>query len=105
MRPMLFGYLHPPVALPGSELAALSWALTSFAETEGFTLAGIFVETAGSGDGAFTALLATMQRWDARAVAVPSLSHLARVRGLPPAEDRLDHIGALVLVVRVNREG
>jgi hypothetical protein len=96
LRPLLFGYLRASPGRAAADIAAFLPALAAYAETEGFTVGGVFVEPPGAGGAAFGALLATLRRYEGRAVAVPAPGHLpagicldreagARVVVVPPA--------------------
>jgi hypothetical protein len=107
MRPLLFGYLHPQPGTPREVLDALKRQLTTYAEREGFCLGEIFVERPEANSSAFNGLLAALKQHEARAVAVPTLYHLARFPGLQLAmKEHLEReTGARLLVMYPSPEG
>ncbi len=102
-RPLLFGYVRLHLLMTETELADTKERLHYFAHVEGFTLGTVFVEQAHTVPAGFEALIAAVKHYEARAVVVPSLQHLA-VLGTPPAlRDYVQSVtGVPVLVAETN---
>lgn len=81
-RPLLLGYFRAHLLMTVNEMAQARSLLSAFATTEGFALGTVFIEHADSAPAAFDALIEAVQRYEARAVAVPHLRHLS-VLGTP----------------------
>jgi len=82
-RPLLFGYLRVHLLAAGTTPGAISARFDAFANAEGYSLACVYVDQAHTAPAAFDALIQAVKQYDARAVAVPTLDHLA-VLGKPP---------------------
>ena len=98
-RPLLLGYARMHLLMSASELVRMKECLTAFAQAEGFALGTVFTEHAHTAPAGFHALIEAVKRYEARAVVVPSLRHLA-VLGSPPTLERYVErcTGARVLV-------
>lgn len=98
-RPIGVGYLREHVLMSAREVAQAKAAIVAFASAEGFTLQGIYVERLETAPAAFEALIEAANRFEAKAVLVPSLRHFA-VPGAPSSmKDRVERsTGAQVLV-------
>ncbi len=82
-RPLLFGYVRLHLLMTDSELAHTKARLHHFAQVEGFCLGTVFFEQVHTAPAGFEALIAAVKHYDACAVVVPDLRHLA-VLGAPP---------------------
>jgi hypothetical protein len=82
-RPVGLGYLRVHLLMTAAELELTRERLASFAQAEGYALAGVFVERVDTAPSAFHALVNAVKRHDDREVLVPSTRHLA-VLGVPP---------------------
>jgi len=83
-RPLLFGYLRVQLLAAGTTPGAISARFDEFARAEGYSLGCVYVDQAHTAPAGFDALIQAVKQYDARAVAVPTLDHLA-VLGQPPA--------------------
>jgi hypothetical protein len=83
----MFGYLRVRRLAPGVTRADIDAQFATFANLEGYALAGVFVDQAHYAPTALGALIDAVKQYDARAVAVPALSHL-EVLGAKPALDK-----------------
>jgi hypothetical protein len=103
VQPLLFGYVRLHLLKTETELSDTKADLHRFAVREGFTLGTVFVEQAHTVPAGFEALIAAVKHYEARAVVVPSLHHLA-VLGAPPAltEYVQSVTGVPVLVAEAN---
>ena len=77
IKPLLFGYLRARELAPGLTPDDIWPAFNAYADQEGYTLAGVYVESDCSAPTAFGDLLDAIRHHGARAVAVPTLDHLA----------------------------
>ncbi len=96
----MFGYLR--VQRLAADLApdAITDRFSAFAEEEGYALAGVFVEQAHTVPAGLDGLIEAVKRYDARAVAVPTLEHLAVLGPGPPLVDFVQRTtGAQVLAM------
>ncbi len=84
VRHLQFGYLRLHLLMTETELTDTKERLHYFAQCEGYSLGTVFVEQDHTVPAGFEALIAAVKHYDARAVVVPSLQHLA-VLGTPPA--------------------
>ena len=102
-RPLLLGYVRLHPLMTEIELADTKERFGYFAHVEGYTLGTVFTEQAHTAPAGFDALIEAIKYFDARAVVVPSLQHLA-VLGTPPAlKDYLQRItGVQVLEARAS---
>lgn len=79
-RPLVFGYVRAPLAVPQARSASASlWrtAIARFATREGFTLAQVFVEARGEPPWtSLTSLLEAARFTPVTAVVVPDITHL-----------------------------
>ncbi len=98
-RLLLLGYARVHLLMNAAELGWLKERLAAFAQAEGFALGTVFTEHAHTAPAGFHALIEAVKRYEARAIVVPSLRHLA-VLGSPPTLERYVErcTGARVLV-------
>ncbi len=82
-RPLLFGYVRAQLLAAVTTPGAISAQFDAFAHAEGYSLACVYVDQGHTAPAGFDALIQAIKRYDARAVAVPTLDHLA-VLGKPP---------------------
>ncbi len=73
----MFGYLRVARLAPNVTPDVIRAEFASYAETEGYALAGVFVDQNLCAPAALGALIDAVKKYDARAVAVPTLDHLA----------------------------
>jgi len=76
-KPLMFGYLRVSELAPGLTPADIWPVFHEYAEREGYALAEVYVEQDGTAPVAFGGLLDAVKQHGARAVAVPTLEHLA----------------------------
>jgi len=99
-RPLLFGYMRVQRLAPGTTPGAISARFQAYAHAEGYALAGVFLDQAHTAPAAFDALIEAVKQYDARAVAVPTLDHLAVLGKQPELSTFLQRAtGAQVLVM------
>ena len=99
-KPLLLGYYSERTGLPQAYLRHVRALLTSFAEDEGYCLAGMFGEQAERPATALQALLDSAGRRDVAAVAVPSVTDLGADEGIQQVtRQRLANAGVRVLVL------
>ncbi len=91
-RPLMFGYLRVQRLLSDARTAhEVRTQFEEFAHVEGYALAGIFVDQDHTAPAGFDGLVQAVKQYDARAVVVPTLEHLAV---LGPRGRRLDRLVA-----------
>jgi len=96
----MFGYLRVQRLAAGTTPGAISAQLAEYAHSEGYSLAGVFLDQAHTSPAAFDALIEAVKRYDARAIAIPTLEHLAVLGAPPPLREFLQRrTGAQVLVM------
>ncbi len=83
-KPLMFGYLRVHRLAPEVTREAIAARFDEFASIEGYSLAGVFVDQARTAPAALGALIDAVKQYDARAVAVPTLDHLAVLGADPP---------------------
>jgi len=99
-QPLLFGYLRVHRLAPDVTREQISARFSEFASVEGYALAGVFVDQAQTVPAALGALIDAVKQYDARAVAVPTLDHLAVLgRGQPLVAFVQNATGAQVLAM------
>jgi len=99
-RPLLFGYLRVPALAKDVGPAEVRSRFGAFADTEGYALGAVFVDQAHTAPAGFDALIEAVKTYDAHAVAVPSLDHLAVLGTSATLTAFLQRVtGARVLVV------
>ena len=77
MKPLIYGYMRVTDDMEDHEVFRMEQSLTTFADVEGYCLAGIFYEYDSGSQAAFAELLHELQRAEAHHVVVPSLELLA----------------------------
>jgi hypothetical protein len=99
-RPLLFGYIRVQLLAAGTTPGAISAQFDAYAQAEGYALGCVYIDQAHTAPAGFDALIQAVKQYDARAVAVPTLDHLA-VLGKPPclSEFLRRATGAQVLVM------
>jgi hypothetical protein len=99
-RPLLFGYLRVQLLADGTTPGAISARFDAYAQAEGYTLGCVYIDQAHTAPTGFDALIQAVKQYDASAVAVPTLDHLAVLGQPPPLTDFLKRAtGAQVLVM------
>jgi hypothetical protein len=97
-RPLLFGYLRVQLLAAGATPGAISAQFDAYAQTEGYSLGAVFIDQAQTAPAGFDALIEAVKQYDARAIAVPTLDHLAVLgRGKPLVAFVQNATGAQVL--------
>ncbi|GAA3084080.1 hypothetical protein JOF29_004407 [Kribbella aluminosa] len=89
-KPLLLGYIPMHLLMTDAELDAAKQQLEAFADVEGFALNTIYVERVETTPAAFQALVESVNRYEATAVVVPSLTHLTSL-GPQSMKDHLEH--------------
>ncbi len=98
-KPLLLGYLRMHLLMTDDELADVKERLERFADLEGFTLGTVYVEQLETSPAAFEALVEAVDRYEATAVALPSMLHFALLSAPAAIKDRFEHAtGARVLI-------
>jgi hypothetical protein len=77
------GYIRVHLPMTPEELADIEERLAQLAKRHGYHLEAVFTERPESTPAAFIELITAVNRYDADAVVLPSVMHLA-VLGLPP---------------------
>lgn len=83
--PLAFGYMRVPDDMTDEEAKQKQDGMTAYAEASGYQLAMVFHEYVLGGQTAFTDLVETVRRTEARHVIVPSYRELALTRPLQDA--------------------
>jgi hypothetical protein len=96
---LMFGYLRVHQLAPGATPGAISARFAAYADTEGFALAGVFVDQDRTAPTALGALIDAVKKYDARAVAVPTLEHLAVLGRRPLVKFVQNATGAQVMAM------
>jgi hypothetical protein len=100
VRPLLFGYLRVHRLAAGTRPEAVNDQFATFAHAEGYSLVSVFVDQAHTAPAGFAALIEAVKRYEAQAVAVPTLDHLAVLGAPPPLKDFLQRVtGVQVLTM------
>lgn len=84
-KPLVFGYMRVLDDMTDEEAKQKQDGMTAYAEANGYQLAMIFHEYVLGGQSAFTDLVETVKRVEARHVIVPSYRELALTRPLQDA--------------------
>jgi len=101
---LMFGYLRVQLLAAGTTREQVCGRFDSYAQVEGYAMGAVFVDQAGTAPAGFAALIEAVKRYDARAVAVPTLEHLAVLGAPPPLREFLQRsTGAQVLVMDPER--
>jgi hypothetical protein len=82
-RPLMFGYLRVHALAANVTREAIEAQFRAFAEAEGYEFVWVFVDQDRYAPSALDALIDAVKKYDATAVAVPSMDHL-KVLGAPP---------------------
>jgi len=82
--PLMFGYLRVHQLAPDLTREQISARFVEFAASEGYALAGVFIDQQHTAPVALGALIDAVKQYDARAVAVPTLDHLSVLGAGPP---------------------
>jgi hypothetical protein len=88
-RPRAFGYVSVPAGTSDDQAQRWQKEITSYVDSEGHDLAGMFTDVRGSGAPAFEAMSRALSIDTVTEVVVPRLDHLEHVPGLGPADVRL----------------
>ena len=88
-RPKAFGYMSVPQDASDDQAQRWHKEIASFADSEGYDLAGVFTDVRGNGAPAFEAMSRALGVGDVREVVVPRLDHLRHVPGVGPCDVRL----------------
>ncbi|MFB6720174.1 hypothetical protein ACFCV3_08455 [Kribbella sp. NPDC056345] len=78
-RPLLLGYARRDLYLSDRHVDDLKRELKAFAQLEGFAMGSIYIENPGTAPATFEALVASVNRYQIRAIVLPGLQHLALV--------------------------
>ncbi len=81
--PIAVGYIRVHLLMTAEELTDTEQRLAHLAKRHGYRLEAVFTERPESIPAAFIELITAVNRYDADAVVLPSVMHLA-VLGLPP---------------------
>lgn len=83
-KPLMFGYLRVRQLADDVTPGEISAQFAEYADTEGYALAGVFVDQDSTRPRGLDALIDAVKKFDARAVAVPTLDHLAVLASSQP---------------------
>jgi len=99
-RPLMFGYLRVQLLAAGTTREQVTGGFDSYAQVEGYALGAVFVDQPDTAPAGFAALIEAVKRYDAQAVAVPTLEHLAVLGAPPPLRQFVQRAtGAQVLIM------
>jgi len=96
---LMFGYLRVHQLAPGATPGAISAQFAAYADTEGYALAGVFIDQDLTAPTALGALIDAVKKYDARAVAVPTLEHLEVLGRRPLVKFVQNATGAQVMAM------
>jgi len=99
VKPLMFGYLRVHQLAAGATPGAISAQFAAYADSEGFALAGVFVDQDRTAPTALGALIDAVKKYDARAVAVPTLEHLEVLGRRPLVKFVQNATGAQVMAM------
>src|SRR3954447_19890949 len=88
-RPRAFGYVSVPDGTSDDQAQRWQKEITSYVDSEGHDLAGMFTDVRGSGAPAFEAMSRALSIDTVTEVVVPRRAPLEPARGLGPADVRL----------------
>ncbi len=99
-QPLLFGYLRVRLLAPGITSVEIVEQFEAYARTEGYALGTVFIDQAHTAPAGFDALIEAVKQHEVRAIAVPTLDHLAVLGKPPPLTEFLQRTtGAQVFVM------
>jgi len=98
-HPLMFGYLRVDQLARGVTTEVMREQLVAFADRTGYALVGVFVDQDHTVPTTLNALIDAVKKYDARAVAVPTLDHLAAHGSRPLVGVVQNATGAQVLAL------
>ncbi len=101
-RPLLLGYARRDLYLSDRHVDDLRRELGAFAQLEGIAMGSVYIEDPGTAPATFEALVASVNRYQIRAVVLPGLQHLALVGNPEEVRVQFEHVtGARIMLHEV----